>query len=52
MSSLEGRVHRLAKKIKAGVDFIQTPGIYNREKFREWVRQANDMGLIEKAYIL
>jgi len=48
----EWRVHRLAKKIAAGVDFIQTQCIYNMEKFREWIRQANDMGLTEKAYIL
>jgi len=48
----EWRVHRLAKKIGAGVDFIQTQCIYNMEKFREFIRQANDMGLTEKAYIL
>jgi methylenetetrahydrofolate reductase (NADPH) len=48
----EWRIHRLAKKIKAGVDFIQTQCIYNMEKFREWIKQANDMGLTEKAYIL
>jgi methylenetetrahydrofolate reductase (NADPH) len=46
------RVHRLAKKINAGVDFIQTQCIYNMERFREWIKQANDMGLTEKAYIL
>lgn len=48
----EWRVHRLAKKIKAGVDFIQTQCIYNMDKFREWIKQANDMGLTEKAFIL
>jgi methylenetetrahydrofolate reductase (NADPH) len=48
----EWRVHRLAKKIEAGADFIQTQCIYNMEKMREWVRQANDMGLTEKTYIL
>jgi len=48
----EWRVHRLAKKISAGVDFIQTQCIYNMEKFREWIKQANDMGITEKAYIL
>ncbi len=48
----EWRVHRLAKKINAGVDFIQTQCIYNMEKFRKWVKMANDMGLTEKAYIL
>ena len=48
----EWRVHRLAKKISAGVDFIQTQCIYNMDKFRAWVKQANDMGLTEKVYIL
>ncbi len=48
----EWRIHRLAKKIKAGVDFIQTQCIYNMERFREWIKQANDMGLTEKAHIL
>jgi methylenetetrahydrofolate reductase (NADPH) len=48
----EFRVHRLAKKIEAGADFIQTQCIYNMERFREWIRQANDMGLTEKVYIL
>jgi len=48
----EWRVHRLAKKVEAGVDFIQTQCIYNMKKFREWVKQANDMGLTEKCYIL
>jgi methylenetetrahydrofolate reductase (NADPH) len=48
----EWRVHRLAKKVQAGADFIQTQCIYNMKKMREWVRQANDMGLTEKTYIL
>lgn len=48
----EWRVHRLAKKIAAGADFIQTQCIYNMPKFREFIRQANDMGLTEKVYLL
>jgi methylenetetrahydrofolate reductase (NADPH) len=48
----EWRVHRLAKKIEAGANFIQTQCIYNMDKMREWVRQANDMGLTEQTYIL
>ncbi len=48
----EWRVHRLAKKIEAGVDFIQTQCIYNMDRFRKWVQEANDMGLTEKCYIL
>ncbi len=48
----EWRVHRLAKKVEAGADFIQTQCVYNMEKIREWIKQANDMGLTEKTYIL
>jgi methylenetetrahydrofolate reductase (NADPH) len=48
----EFRVHRLAKKIAAGADFIQTQCVFNMERFREWIRQANDMGLPEKVAIL
>jgi methylenetetrahydrofolate reductase (NADPH) len=48
----EFRVFRLAKKIQAGADFIQTQCIYNMVRFREWVQRANDMGLTEKIYIL
>jgi len=46
------RVHRLAKKVQAGADFIQTQCVYNMKKMREWVKQAVDMGLTEKTYIL
>ncbi len=48
----EWRVHRLAKKINAGVDFIQPQCIYNLEKFQEWIKQSNEMGLTEKVYVL
>ncbi|MCP4717632.1 MAG: methylenetetrahydrofolate reductase, partial [Deltaproteobacteria bacterium] len=48
----EFRIHRLAKKIAAGADFIQTQCIYNMPKFREWIKQAHDTGLTEKVYIL
>jgi len=48
----EWRVHRLAKKVAAGADFIQTQCVFNMERMREWVHQANEMGLTEKIYIL
>lgn len=48
----EFRVHRLATKIKAGADFIQTQCIFNMEKFRDFMKKAVDMGLHEKCYIL
>ncbi len=48
----EIRVPRLAKKIAAGVEFIQTQCIYNLDKFEEWMKLVRDRGLHEKAYIL
>ncbi|MCP3887258.1 MAG: methylenetetrahydrofolate reductase [Desulfobulbaceae bacterium] len=48
----EWRVDRLAKKIAAGADFIQTQCIYNMERFREFVHVANEEGLTENVYIL
>lgn len=48
----EIRVPRLAKKIAAGVEFIQTQCIYNLEKFELWMKQVRDRGLHEKVYIL
>ena len=48
----EWRVYRLAKKINAGADFIQTQCIYNMERFREFMKKVVDMGLHEKCYIL
>jgi methylenetetrahydrofolate reductase (NADPH) len=46
------RALRLAKKIKAGVEFIQTQCIYNLDRFEKWMGMARDLGLTEKVYIL
>jgi methylenetetrahydrofolate reductase (NADPH) len=48
----ELRVARLAKKVAAGVDFIQTQCIYNLEKFEKWMEGVRARGLHEKCYIL
>ncbi|MCK5514190.1 MAG: methylenetetrahydrofolate reductase, partial [Deltaproteobacteria bacterium] len=48
----EYRVIRLAKKIDAGVDFIQTQCVYNLDRFKEWIKMAREEGLTEKAHIL
>ncbi|MBT3386542.1 MAG: methylenetetrahydrofolate reductase [Desulfobacula sp.] len=48
----EYRVIRLAKKIDAGADFIQTQCIYNMDRFKEWIERASNEGLTEKVYIL
>jgi len=46
------RPYRLAKKIAAGVDFIQTQIILDIPRFREFMKRVVDMGLHEKVYIL
>jgi methylenetetrahydrofolate reductase (NADPH) len=48
----EYRVIRLAKKIEAGADFIQTQCVYNMARFRQWLHLAREEGLTEKVYIL
>ncbi len=48
----EYRVIRLAKKIDAGADFIQTQCVYNMARFKEWMRLARNEGLTEKVHIL
>jgi len=48
----EIRVPRLAKKVAAGAEFIQTQCIYNLERFERWMNLARDRGLLEKVYIL
>lgn len=48
----EFRVFRLAKKVAAGADFIQTQIIYNVEKFARWMEAVREKGLHEKVKIL
>jgi methylenetetrahydrofolate reductase (NADPH) len=48
----EIRVARLAKKVKAGAEFIQTQCIYNLDKFEEWMKGVRDRGLHEKTAIM
>jgi len=48
----EMRVIRLAKKVAAGADFIQTQCIFDMPRFKEWMRRVVDQGLHEKVHIL
>ena len=48
----EFRHLRLAKKIEAGADFIQTQYCYDVPVLREYMRRVREMGLHEKVYIL
>jgi len=48
----EFRPYRLAKKVAAGVDFVQTQLIYDIPRFREFMAKVVEMGLHEKVYIM
>jgi len=48
----EWRPYRLAKKVQAGANFIQTQLIYNVPRFEEYMAKVRELGLHEKVYIL
>jgi len=48
----EFRVLRLAKKIEAGADFIQTQAVFDMKRFATAVKAAADRGLTDRAAIL
>jgi len=46
------RALRLAKKVAAGADFIQTQAVYDVEAFAAAMARARDLGLLERTAIL
>ncbi|MBN1291701.1 MAG: methylenetetrahydrofolate reductase [Candidatus Latescibacteria bacterium] len=52
LEPLELNIIRLAKKVKAGAQFIQTQPVFNIEKFRLWIEAANQEGITEKTAII
>ncbi len=46
------RVTRLAKKARAGAEFIQTQCVYNIARFGEFMTEVRDKGLDKKLFIL
>lgn len=49
---IEYRVKRLAKKVKAGADFIQTQAVFDVAKFIKWMEIVRDEGLDKQVHIL
>ena len=49
---LEMRIIRLAKKIGAGADFIQTQPVYDIDRFMAWMKAVREAGLHLKTAIL
>lgn len=48
----EYRVQRLAKKIKAGAEFIQTQAVYDIARFSRWMEMVTARGLDKQVHIL
>ncbi len=48
----EFRVVRLAKKVKAGADFIQTQAVYDVPRFTRWMEMVCERGLDKQVHIL
>ena len=48
----EWRAQRLAKKVAAGAQFIQTQYCYDVPRLREFMQQVEDLGLLGKVFIL
>ena len=46
------RAQRTAKKIAAGAQFIQTQYCYDVPRLREYMKSLEDMGLLDKVFIL
>lgn len=49
---LHWRAERLAKKVEAGAEFIQTQYVFDIEVFREFMARVRDLGLLDRVYIL
>ncbi|TLZ25433.1 MAG: methylenetetrahydrofolate reductase [Gammaproteobacteria bacterium] len=49
---LEWRAQRLAKKVAAGAQFIQTQFCYDVPLLRAFMRQVEELGLLDKVFIL
>ncbi len=48
----EWRPHRLAKKVAAGAEFIQTQYCFEIRPLREFMNRVEDLGLLDKVFIL
>jgi len=48
----ELQLARLAKKVLAGADFVQTQAVFDMPRFLEWMKRVTDRGLHEKTHIL
>lgn len=46
------RALRLLKKVEAGAEFVQTQLVFDLVRFRAFMRQVDDLGLLERVFVL
>ncbi len=49
---LDRATYRLARKIEAGAQFVQTQFVFDVPAFADWMKRIRDLGLDERCYIL
>jgi methylenetetrahydrofolate reductase (NADPH) len=49
---LEHRALRLAKKVAAGAQFIQTQYVYDLERLRSFMRGVEELGVLDRVFLL
>jgi len=52
MKPLDLNILRLAKKVEAGAEFIQTQAVFDLEAFERWIEQARNQKITENTAIL
>ncbi len=52
MKPMELNIMRLAKKVEAGADFIQTQAVFDIETFEKWLEQARSQELTAKTAVI
>jgi methylenetetrahydrofolate reductase (NADPH) len=52
LKPLELNIIRLAQKIEAGADFIQTRAVFDVDGFKQWLEAARQAGIADKTAIL
>jgi methylenetetrahydrofolate reductase (NADPH) len=46
------RAQRLAKKVAAGAEFVQTQFVFDVPAFARWMEQVTDLGLTERCHVI
>jgi methylenetetrahydrofolate reductase (NADPH) len=49
---MELRARRLAKKVAAGAEFVQTQFVFDLDRFERWMGDLRDLGVTEKCAVL